>query len=238
MTPNVWKMFTNSPSTLTFCQVQKTNFPDWTINSWQAVNSIGCLLMWRANYRCVQSFTISVDVAKCVENVHTLIHYTHFRLLQKMTCLHWTIYSWQGFNCIRMSSYAKTNYRCVQSLNISVDVAKCMENHKFTQYTHFLSVAKYCICWHLLFVVSIRRHTNELKPLPLIRLFSQDKWFFCNRQKVSVLGEFVKIFHTFGDVNVDVEWHQRCRCQRCQCQENVLLCQEQTTDVLSHSTSV
>ena len=35
----------------------------------------------------------------------------------------------------------RTNYRCVQSLNISVDDAKCVENvHKFTKYTHFLSV--------------------------------------------------------------------------------------------------
>ena len=37
----------------------------------------------------------------------------------------------------------KTNYTCVQSLNINVAVAKGVENfHKFTQYTHFLSVTK------------------------------------------------------------------------------------------------
>ena len=37
----------------------------------------------------------------------------------------------------------RTNYRCVQSLNISVDIAKCAENfHKFTQIIHFLSVTK------------------------------------------------------------------------------------------------
>ena len=37
----------------------------------------------------------------------------------------------------------QTNYRCVQLLNISVDVAKCVENvHKFTQFTQFLSVTK------------------------------------------------------------------------------------------------
>ena len=39
--------------------------------------------MLKANYRCVQSLNISVDVAKCVENVHTLIHYIHLGLLQK-----------------------------------------------------------------------------------------------------------------------------------------------------------
>ena len=37
----------------------------------------------------------------------------------------------------------RTKYRCVQSLNISVDVAKCLENvHKFNQFTQFLSVTK------------------------------------------------------------------------------------------------
>ena len=39
--------------------------------------------MVRTNYRCVQSLNISVDVAKCVDNVHTLIHYTHFRTVTK-----------------------------------------------------------------------------------------------------------------------------------------------------------
>ena len=35
----------------------------------------------------------------------------------------------------------RTNYRCFQSLNISVDDAKCVENvHKFNKYTHFSSV--------------------------------------------------------------------------------------------------
>ena len=42
----------------------------------------------------------------------------------------------------------KTNYRCVQSLNISVDVAKCLENvHKFHQFNHFLSVTKNHLSW-------------------------------------------------------------------------------------------
>ena len=40
--------------------------------------------------------------------------------------------------------------------------------------------------------------------LTMNRLFSQDMSFFCNRQKVSVLGEFEKIFPTFGDVYTDV----------------------------------
>ena len=57
--------------------------PDWTIYSWPTFNSLGCPLMLRTNYRRVQSLNISVDVAKCVGNVHTLIHYTHFWTVTK-----------------------------------------------------------------------------------------------------------------------------------------------------------
>ena len=141
--PNVWKRFTNSPGTLTFCPFQNITCVDWTIYSWQVLNSLGCPLMLRINCRCFQSLNISVDVAQCVEYVHKLIHYTHFWTVIKMTCLHWTIYSWQGFNSIGCPLILRTNYRCVQSLNISVDDAKFVENvHIFTHYTHFLSVIK------------------------------------------------------------------------------------------------
>ena len=49
----------------------------------------------------------------------------------------------------------RTNYRCVQSTNINVDVAKFGENfRKFTQYTHFLSVTKNDFSWlYNLFIV-------------------------------------------------------------------------------------
>ena len=95
--------------------------PDWTIYSWQYFNSLECPLMLRTNYRCVQSINISVDVAKCVENVHKFTQYTHFCPLQNITCVDWTIYSWQGFNSLVCPLMLKTNYRCVQSLNISVE---------------------------------------------------------------------------------------------------------------------
>ena len=100
------------------------------------------------NYRCVQSLNISVDVAKCMENVHKFTQYTHFCPLQKKTCPNWTIYSWQGFNSLVCLLMLKTNYRCVQSLNISVDVAKCLANvQNFNQFTHFLSVKKNDLSW-------------------------------------------------------------------------------------------
>ena len=153
----------------------------WTIYSWQGFNSLECPVMLKTNYRCVQSLNISVDVSKCVENVHKFTQFTHFCPLQKKTCPDstiyswplnvwkiftnsqssltycplqkttspdWTIYSWQGFNSLVCPLMLKTNYGRVQSVNISVDDAKCVENvHKFTQFTHFLSVTKNVLSW-------------------------------------------------------------------------------------------
>ena len=125
----MFKMFANSPR-FTHCPLQKTTCPDWTI-------------MLRANYRCVQSLDISVDLAKCCKMFTNSPSSLTFCPLQKTTCPDWTIYSWQGFNSLRCPLMLRANYRCVQSLNISVDVAKCVENvHKFIQMTYFLSVAK------------------------------------------------------------------------------------------------
>ena len=101
--------------------------------------------MLKTNYRCVQLLNISVDVAKCVENFHKFTKYTHF--LSVLVLIE-QIYSWQTFNSLGCPLMLRTNYRCVQSLNISVDVAKCVENfHKFTQFTHFLTVTKNDLSW-------------------------------------------------------------------------------------------
>ena len=77
---------------------------------------------------------------KCsnINSLHSLLD-----CYKKRLCDHWTIYSWQSFNSWECPLMLRTNYRFVQSLNISGDVAKCVENvHKFTQFTHFLSVTK------------------------------------------------------------------------------------------------
>ena len=66
-----------------FVRLQKTTCPDWTIYSWQGLNSLVCPLMQKANYRCVQQLNISVDVTKCVENVHKLTQFTHFLCVTK-----------------------------------------------------------------------------------------------------------------------------------------------------------
>ena len=81
--------------------------PDWTIYSWRTFNSLGCPLTLRTNYRCVQSLNICVDVAKCVENVQTLIHYTHFWTVTKKDLSSLNNLFMAKFQLIRMSSYAK-----------------------------------------------------------------------------------------------------------------------------------
>ena len=81
--------------------------PDWTIYSWQTFNSIVCPLMLRTNYRCVQSLNVSVDIAKCVENIHTLIQYTHFWTVTKNDLSSLNNLFMVKFQLISMSSYAK-----------------------------------------------------------------------------------------------------------------------------------
>ena len=59
--PNLWKMFTISLSTLTLWPLLKTTCPNWTIYSWQGFNSLVCPLMLKTNYRCVQSLNFRVN---------------------------------------------------------------------------------------------------------------------------------------------------------------------------------
>ena len=174
--------FANSPTALTFCLLQKMTCLDWTIYS-RSFNSLGCPLMLRTNYRCVQSpshfcrqsksdcavgefakfFTHSHCVSEFVLHKRTILmmlqttkEWVYWREIVKFSQIHpeysllpatkndltWlnNLIETVRLQLIRMSSYAnnKLLYRCVQSPNISVDVAKCVESfHKFTQYTHF-----------------------------------------------------------------------------------------------------
>ena len=81
--PNVWKCWhINSGHSL--WTVTKNDLP-WLNHLFMAklTNSWGCPLMLKTNYRCVQSLNISVDVAKCVENVHKFTQFTHFLWVTK-----------------------------------------------------------------------------------------------------------------------------------------------------------
>ena len=102
----MWKIFTNSPSTLTFCQLQKMTCPAWTIYSWQAFNLLVSPLLLRTNYRCVESLNISVEVAKCgkFSQIHTL-HSLFVYYKNDQSCFKNLFVVM--FQLTRMSSYAK-----------------------------------------------------------------------------------------------------------------------------------
>ena len=137
----MWKICTNSHSTLTFCLVtDKMTCLEWTIYSWQGLNSIGWTLMLRTNYIWVQSLYISVDVAKCVKIFTNSPSTLTFCLLQQMTCLDRTIYSRQSFNSLRSPLMFRTNCRCLPSLNISENFAKYVEKYSQIHPVHTLFV--------------------------------------------------------------------------------------------------
>ena len=71
----MWKIFTNSQSTLTFYLLQKMTRLVWTIHSWQAFHSLVCTLTLRTNNRCVESLNISV-MSPNVEAIHKFNQYT------------------------------------------------------------------------------------------------------------------------------------------------------------------
>ena len=84
----MWKIFTNSPSTLTFCLLQKK----WLFLHEQSIhgnafNSLGSPLLLRTNYRCVESLNISVEVAKCGKFSSNSPSTLTFCLLQKWLVL-------------------------------------------------------------------------------------------------------------------------------------------------------
>ena len=78
--------------------------------------------MLRTNNRCVASLNI-IEVAKCgklsqIQPEHSVLSVTKNDLSRL------TIFM-ENFQHIRILSLLKTNNRCVESLNISVEVAKC-----------------------------------------------------------------------------------------------------------------
>ena len=127
--PNLWKIFTNSPMNTHFLSVTKNLYLFLTEQSIDGKLSTRFQddksLMVRTNYRCVQSRNISADVVQMLSgkcsftNKKTLWVETCQDFLfsqQKMSCLDWTIWFMARFQLIwRCPLMLRTNYRCVQS---------------------------------------------------------------------------------------------------------------------------
>ena len=91
--------------------------------------------MLTTNYRSIQSLNISVDVAKCVENVHKLIHYTHFWTVTKKDLSSLKNLFMAKFQLIRMSSYAKNKLQMCSVIQHQCKrhqmCGKCSQIHPF-----------------------------------------------------------------------------------------------------------
>ena len=135
--------------------------------------------MLRSDYRCVESFNVSVEVAKCgkfsqIHPIHSLFvcYYKKWPVLTEQS-IH------GKFQLISMSSYAKNKQQmCRVTQHCSVMSPNVLNIHKFTQYTDYLSITK-------------------------------------------------KVVMTEQSIHGNVTTHK-----------DVLLCEEKITDVLSHWTSV
>ena len=120
---------------------------------------------------------ISVDVANCGESFHKFALYTHI-LSVTNNDLSWLNSLFMViFQLIMMSSYAKKNL-----LMYSVSQHQCRRRqmlgifHKFTLYTHFLSLTKNDLSWlNDLFMVMFQliRMSSYVKNKLLIRSFTQ-----------------------------------------------------------------
>ena len=138
--------------------------------------------MLRRNYRYVQSTNISLDVAKCGGNFHQFTQNTHLLSVAKYDLSLLNNLCMVRFQLSEMSSYAKTRYRCVQSSNITVDVAKWGDNfHKFTKYTHSFSVTKNYLSW-LNNLIMVR---NQLIICPLM-IRTNNRWVQSNNISLDV----------------------------------------------------
>ena len=159
-------------------------------------------------------------------NFHKFTKYTHFLSVTKMTCLDWTIYSWKDFNSFGSPLMLRTNYSCVQSLNISVDVAKWVENfRKFTQYTHFLSVTKNYLSWlNNLFMARFQLISRSS--------YAKNKLQMCSvtlhqRRRHQMCGKFSQIHPVFSLFVYYIKWlvlsEQSIHC-KVSTHSDVLLC--------------
>ena len=116
--------------------------PDGTIYSLQGFNSLGCLLMLRTNYRCVQWLNISVDVTKCVEKgsqIHT-VHSLFVRYTK--TTISWLNNLFMArFQLNRMPTYVRNKLQmCSVTQHQCRRRQMCGNVHTLIHYTHFWTV--------------------------------------------------------------------------------------------------
>ena len=102
----------------------------------------------------------------------------------------------------------RTKYRCVQSPNISVDVAKCGEIfHKFTRCAHFLSVTKIDLSWvNNPFIVMFQLHSMSSYAKSKLQLCSVSQRQCRRRQMWGKFHKFCQYTHFLSVTKSDLSW--------------------------------
>ena len=139
MTPNVWKMFTNPLSTLTF-----SPYLSWLNNLFMSNFQLTRMSSYAKNKLQMCSVTQHQCRRRqmCGKCSHINSLHSHLdRYKNDLSSLN-NLFM-ERFLLNKMSTYVKNKLQMGSVTNISVDVAKCVENvHKFIQFSHFLSVTK------------------------------------------------------------------------------------------------
>ena len=154
----------------------------WTIYSWQGFNWLGCPRMLSTNYRCVsvtqrQCRWRRQMCGKCCTNSHSTFT---FCLVTKND-LSWLNNLFMARSQLnRMSSYAKNKLQMGSVTQYQCWCRQMCENfHKFTQYTHFLSVTTNDLSWqNNLFTARfqlIRKSSNVQNKLQMCSV-TQHQW--------------------------------------------------------------
>ena len=135
----MWKIFTNSPSTLTFYLLQKKNL-SWLNNRFMAsFNSLVCPLILRTNNRCVESLNISV-MSPNVENIQKFTQYTDNFVNYKKKLSSLNNLFMVMFQLIRMSSYVKNKQQMCWVIQ-----HQCRSRQVWKIFTNLPSTPTFCL---------------------------------------------------------------------------------------------
>ena len=137
----MWKIFTNSTQYTHFLSVTKNDL-SWQNNLFMVMFQIISISSYAKNKLQMCWVTQHQCGSRQMWINYSQIHpvYSLFVCYSKCVVLTWTIYSWQAFNSLGCPLMLRTNNRCVESLNISVEVAKC---GKYSQIHH--STLTFCL---------------------------------------------------------------------------------------------
>ena len=135
----MWKIFTNSPSTLTFYLLQKMTCLDWTIHSWLSFQLISMSSYAKNKQQMCRVTQHQCNVAKCGK--YSQIHPVHWLIVYYKKWLSWLNNLFMVmFQLIRMSSYAKNKLQMCW-----VTQHQCISRQMWKIFTNSPSTLTFCL---------------------------------------------------------------------------------------------